>query len=137
MKKIATGYNTPNLIGPFRIPVPLQNRIFKSYCNDLELSSSVPVGEIFSEKDTPELTNLLHNANSSQIILFCSGQVFNNSSPEMQNLLMRTVSNGVQLHFILERLIIKNELELSEWLGLSKIKKLSENNHQMLKSLPQ
>lgn len=129
---IVTPYNTPNFIGEFRIPVPLQNRIFKSYCEENRLTSTIPVSEIFGEGRYTELNILLKSAQGGQGILFSSAETVFHLPVDSMLLFMEATVRGVEVHFILERFVLSSQ-NLSVLEDVKKIRALSANSLDILR----
>lgn len=129
---IVTPYSTPNLIGEFRIPVPLQNRIFKSYCEEERLTSTIPVSEIFGEGRYTELNILLKSIHSGQGILFSSAETVFHLPEDYMRLFMEAVFRGIHAHFILERFVLTSK-NLSVLEDVKKIRFLSANSLGVLR----
>jgi len=129
---IITPYSTPNLIGEFRIPVPLQNRVFKSYCEENRLTSTIPVSEIFGEGRYTELNSLLRSIPSGQGILFSSAETIFHLPEDCMRLFNETVFRGIDTHFILERFVLTSE-NLAVLEDVKKIRALSVNSLDVLR----
>ena len=135
MSKWARGYSNANEVGGFKIPIPIQNTVFSSYCVEQRLKARVPIGEVQRRNEFPELNNLLLTTPPGEVLLFCTGQLFHECQEQIIVNSFKALAKDIEFHFILERQVVANSSEFHQWISYSKLKKLSSGSLLGLKGL--
>ena len=115
----AVGYCDPNPFGDYRIPIPLQNIIYRDYANKRGFSLALSINEIVDVADKPMLLNFLKFSEQKiDHIIFLTREMFPISFGESLKLGSKIFSRGLTIHFVYEDVILGSEDELEELLTL-------------------
>ena len=111
-KKDYFTYTNLRKFDDFYIPGPIQNLIIRDYCQKKNLKFSLPVEEYIFEDCYIELEGILTDIKKSKGIIMCSYSIFPQSEKYVKHFCRSFFTNNRELHFILEKKVIKNKKEL-------------------------
>lgn len=114
-----------------QIPAPFQNIILKDYCKKKKIKFSLPVEEYFFKNCYVELEGILAQKKKLKGIIMCSLRFL----PQKKNYLdyFFNITRNLEVHFILEKIIIKN---LKEYKNLYKDIEQIKNINEISKNIP-
>ena len=110
------GYVTPRSFGPYRMPIPLQNIIYRHSATTYDISLSVPSYEINEEGMFSGFYELLNWGSSDRGIILITTEMLPGSVDNKIDVLKRMRARNISVRFILENLYVskKNEYDLLE-----------------------
>ena len=114
-------YTNPGKLGKFQISIPIQNLILRDYCSKINVNFSLPIEEYFFKNCYAELEGVLSNLSKVRGIIMCSYEMLQKKKNYLDYFFKKT--KNLDIHFILEKTIIKNEKEYKEFLKKIEINK--------------
>ncbi len=128
MKKFIL-YTNLRKFGNNTLTAPVQNLILRDYCKKQKISFSLPIEEYIFENCYAELEGIISNLKNVKGIIMCSFEML----PQDQKYLkffFKKVRN-LEIHFVLEKIIINEKLNFDEFLNNininKKLNKISKN----------
>jgi len=112
--KFFAKYVTTKIIDGFTIPPPLQVLLIKEYCKNKDILFSLPVEEFRFEGFYIELFGILKNIKKLDGLIMPSIKLIPKEKKYMDDFFQICNNENLEIHFILESIIIKstyNEIE--------------------------
>ena len=129
-------YTTLRKIAGMNIPAPLQNMYIKNYCHNNNLKFSLPIEEYIFEDSYIELFGILEkfNKNYSGLITF-SIYCLPNKIDIRNKFLEKTILKQKEIHFIFEKIILKNIKDIEVINLLYKLKKINSKSFDIVERI--
>jgi len=117
------GYVTSRSFGGYNIPVPVQSLVLRDYCARKGLLYVLPVNENLFPHSYMVLEGMIRDLSAYQGVVMCSMHMLPQRAERRRLIYDRILSQGADLHMVLEDLVIAGEA------GLNKVEDLLAFNH--------
>ena len=107
------GYCSPNEFGGYKIPIPLQNTLYREYVSKNNLIFMLSINELYFKDCYIQLHDLILKSTNVDGILMCSMFMMPQDKEYRTYLFNESIKNDTEIHFILENIIFKNENDIS------------------------
>ena len=106
-KVLLTGYVTVRKFAGYALPVPAQNKLLKSYCQQNNFLFKLPMCELYLPDNYMALNATLKSCQSNANVGMCSVYMLPRSKKKI-NLISEIVNNkNISFHFIFEDKLVK------------------------------
>ncbi len=132
------GYCTHNSIGPYSMPVPAQNIIFRDYCNINNIEFKMSSNELYFKNSYLQLNDLIKNSREYVGIMMVSIYVLPSDNKLRNQIFKLFLRQNVELHIILENIVAKSKNDfnkLNELLLFNEVSQNSLNEENLLGGL--
>ena len=133
IEKPTKTYVTTKAFGGLVIPPPLQILQIKEYCKSLQFQFSLPYEEFIFDGCYMELYSLLSNLEGVDAIIMNSMFMLPSDIYQRQSIYELCMSSGVELHFILEKKIVRS---LQDILSVEEVYKITNTLKFCPKKIP-
>ena len=100
-KLTLTGYVSVKEFGGYALPVPIQNKLLKTYCNDNNFIYRLPMNETCLHENFMFLFSTINMASNNSNIGMCSIHMFPKNKSKFKLLLNKVIEKGFDgQHFI-------------------------------------
>tara|TARA_B000000460_G_scaffold248718_1_gene226988 strand:+ start:839 stop:1282 length:444 start_codon:yes stop_codon:yes gene_type:complete len=129
-----TGYVTVRRFGGYALPVPIQNRLLKTYCEEHNFSYTLPLCELYLPNNYMALHKTIDKCPESSNIGMCSIYMFPSEIEKFLSLKTKIDKKELLFHFIFENRVVKSD-KLEEFFHDSRLRYMFNNNDQYVGSL--
>lgn len=111
-KSFLQGYVTVRKFGGYALPVPIQNKLLRNYCEENNFQYVLPQCEMIQENNYTYLFETLKTMNAQSNLGMCSINMIPTESKKFKFTLDKIIEKEIICHFIFEnRVIAPNELK--------------------------
>jgi len=107
-KLTLTGYVSVKEFGGYALPVPIQNKLLKTYCNDNNFIYRLPMNETCLHENFMFLFSTINMASNNSNIGMCSIHMFPKNKSKFKLLLNKVIEKKLNFHFIFENSVISS-----------------------------
>ena len=123
-KIVLRGYATPRKFGPYFLPIPAQNQLYRSYALQLGGVFALSVNEFAYDECFLTLDGLINQAERDDHFVFCSLAMLPDHPAMKIEYLTRMVSKQCVLHFIFERVVVSTQSDIQKLVCIWKVKNI-------------
>lgn len=110
MNKILQGYTiTRSLEKPFFVPTSIQSQILRNYCERKEYIYKLHLAEFNLKNSVIQLYQIINHSKKINGIVMCSILNLPSDVKILTKLLKKVKKKKIELHFVFENLIFKNQ----------------------------
>ena len=106
------GYCSPNEFGGYKIPIPMQNTLYRDYVSKNNLVFMLSINELYFKDCYIQLNDLILKSINVNGILMCSMFMMPKDNEYRNYLFNESIKNNTEIHFILENIIFKDENDI-------------------------
>jgi len=117
------GYVSVRKFGGYALPVPIQNKLLKSYCDDKGYIYVLPLCELYLSDNYMALNSTLKKCDHKSQIGMCSIYMLPMNKSVFEKINKIILQKNIIIHFIFENKIITHT-ELKEYYILSRIREI-------------
>ena len=129
-RKVKT-YVTCRAFGGYRIPVPIQTLALRDYCTHQNFMFSLPPGENIFPNSYMVLSGLIKDLKGYAGLLMCSMHMLPTNIKRRKEIVNRILDQGSSLHFVLERIVVKDKLDAESVETLLNLSSVSANSETL------
>ena len=107
-KLILTGYVSVRQFGGYALPVPIQNKLLRIYCNENDFIYKLPLNETCLQENFMFLFSTVNSASNKSNIGMCSIHMFPRNKTKFELLLKKIIDKKLNFHFIFENSVISS-----------------------------
>jgi len=126
-KLTLTGYVSVKEFGGYALPVPIQNKLLKTYCNDNNFIYRLPMNETCLHENFMFLFSTINMASNNSNIGMCSIHMFPKNKSKFKLLLNKVIEKKLNFHFIFENSVVPS-IELKDFYLSSRLRYLKNTN---------
>ena len=128
------GYVTVRKFGGYALPVPIQNKLLKSYCEENKYTYVLPLCELYIIDSYMALNSTLKKCSHNAEIGMCSIFMFPRNKSKFEQIYKVIFEKKIVLHFIFENKIVTHS-NLMEYYVFSRIHEIMPDKGFLLESL--
>jgi sporadic carbohydrate cluster protein (TIGR04323 family) len=132
-KNTIVGYVTPRPFGPFAMPVPAQNSCLREYVYALNSVYGLPQCENIFPDSYVQLFGTINQLENGGHLAMYSFHMFPKRESDLAPLMSKITLKSLNIHFVLERKILRNNSHLEELLIYERVAKIARENDNKLK----
>ena len=125
-KSFLQGYVTVRRFGGYALPVPMQNKLLRNYCEEKNFSYILPQCEMIQENNYTYLFHTLESMKKNGNLGMCSVNMLPNDIDKFEVAFEEIKSKNIVCHFLFEDKVVKHfDLkELHQEVNLSNLLKI-------------
>ncbi len=106
--KTLRGYVTVKKFGGYAMPVPIQNKLLRSYCKDHNFVYLLPQCEMIKENNFCYLFSTLNQMKKNEHLGMCSAHMLPKDKAKFNEVREIIIDKNLECHFIFENLSISS-----------------------------
>ena len=122
-KLTLTGYVSVKNFGGYALPVPIQNKLLRIYCNENNFIYRLPMNETCLHENFMFLFSTINMAPYKSNIGMCSIHMFPKNKSKFELLLNKIMDKKLNFHFIFENSVVSS-IELKDFYLNSRLRYL-------------
>ena len=131
-KLTLTGYVSVREFGGYALPVPIQNKLLRTYCNENDFIYRLPLNETYLPENYMYLFNTIDRVSDNSNIGMCSIHMFPKDNRKFVSLMKKISKKNLNFHFIFDNSVISSD-DIGEYYLNSRLRYIDNIDLELIK----